>query len=193
MKKWENTNNYEFIILEGTNGYLIIDKKEIYYEYDNLNLEKDLPLIEFLLKIKELGNYKLNYKFQFVLINNNCPEEKCILECNKNILVHCIEPFNFKNEIQSSLYFINPQNKIKSYPINYPINIISYLENKISEKIVIQKVIHITNNNFIEISCPTEKLFSKVKNFVLKFSKNEIISINAKLISKNEISGSLAV
>ena len=193
MKKWENTNNYEFIILEGTNGYLIIDNKELYYEFDNLNLEKDLPLIEFLLKIKELGNYKLNYKFQFVLINNNCPEEKCILECNKNILVHCIEPFNFKNEIQSSLYFINPQNKIKSYPINYPINIISYLENKISEKIVIQKVIHITNNNFIEISCPTEKLFSKVKNFVLKFSKNEIISINAKLISKNEISGSLGV
>ena len=192
-KKWENANNYEFIILEGTSGYLIIDNKELYYEFDNLNLDKNLPLIEFLIKVKELGNYKLNYKFHFVLINNNCPEEKCILECNKNVLVHCIESFDYKNEINSSLYFINPQNNIKSYPINYPINIISYLENKLSEKIIITKVVHITNdnNNFIEINCPTEKLFSKIKNFQLKFSKNEIISISAKLISKSEISDSL--
>ena len=105
--------------------------------------------------------------------------------------MHCIEPFIFSNEINSSLYFINPKTKIKFYPINYPINIISYIENKLSENIIIKKIEHISNNNSIEINSSTEYLFSKIKNFKIKFSSNEIISIKSIIKSNNLISGSI--
>ena len=191
LKNYEEANNYEFKILKGIKGYQIIDNKYLIYEYDNINLEKDLPLVEYLLKIKDIGNYLLNYKFTFNLINNNCPDDICVLKYDKKLKVHCIEPFIFSNEISSSLYFINPKTKIKFYPINYPINIISYIENKLSENIIIKKIEHISNNNSIEINSSTEYLFSKIKNFKIKFSSNEIISIKSIIKSNNLISGSI--
>ena len=191
LKNYEEANNYEFKILKGIKGYQIIDNKYLIYEYDNINLEKDLPLVEYLLKIKDIGNYLLNYKFTFNLINNNCPDDICVLKYDKKLKVQCIEPFIFSNEISSSLYFINPKTKIKFYPINYPINIISYIENKLSENIIIKKIEHISNNNSIEINSSTEYLFSKIKNFKIKFSSNEIISIKSVIKSNNLISGSI--
>ena len=47
------------------------------------------------------------------------------------------------------------------------------------------------NNNSIEFNCPTENLFSKIKNFKLKFSSSEIISIKSKIKSNQEIFGSI--
>ena len=191
LKNYEEANNYEFKILKGIKGYQIIDNKYLIYEYDNINLEKDLPLVEYLLKIKDIGNYLLNYKFTFNLINNNCPDDICVLKYDKKLKVQCIEPFIFSNEINSSLYFINPKTKIKFYPINYPINIISYIENKLSENIIIKKIEHISNNKSIEINSSTEYLFSKIKNFKIKFSSNEIISIKSIIKSNNLISDSI--
>ena len=180
----KETKNYEFKILENINGYHLSEDKQLFYEYDNINLEKDLPSIEYLLKICEKGNFVLNYKFKFTLINSNNLNDICILEYDKNVKVQSIEPFIFTNEIKSSLYFIDPKTKLKSYPVNYPINIISYIENKLSEKIIIHKIEHIPNNNSLELNSPTEKLFNKLKNFIIKFSPNEKISINAKVLSK---------
>ena len=188
---YEETNNYKFIILKGINGYQIIDNKYLIYEYDNINTDKNLPLVEYILKINDIGKYILNYKFNFTLINNNCPDDICILKYDKKLKVKCIEPFTFSNEIKSTLYFINPRTKIKSYPINHPINMISYIENKLSENIIIKQIEHITNNNSIEINCSTEYLFSKIKNFKIKFSSNEKILIKSIIKSNNLISGSI--
>ena len=69
-----------------------------------------------ILKINDTGNFILNYKFNFTLINKNCPDDICILESSKKLKVKCIEPFGFSKEIKSSLYSINGQTKIKSYP-----------------------------------------------------------------------------
>ena len=190
-KKLEETNNYEFKILERINDYQIIENRYLMYKHENTNLENVLPLVEYILKINDIGNFILNYKFNFTLINKNCPDDICILESNKKLKVKCIEPFGFSKEIKSSLYFINGQTKIKSYPINYPINLISYIENKLSENIIIKKIEHLLNNNSIEFNCPTENLFSKIKNFKLKFSSSEIISIKSKIKSNQEISCSI--
>ena len=190
-KKLEESNNHEFKLLERINDYQIIENRHLMYKYENTNLENVLPLVEYILKINDIGNFILNYKFNFTLINKNCPDDICILESNKKLKVKCIEPFGFSKEIKSSLYFINAQTKIKSYPINYPINLILYIENKLSKNIIIKKIEHLLNNYTIEINCPTEKLFSKMKNFKLKFSSNEIISIKSKIKSNQEIFGSI--
>ena len=190
-KKLEEMNNFEFKLLEGINGYHIIENKYLTYEYENINLEKDLPLVEYLIKIKDIGNYILNYKFTFNIINNNCPEDICSIECDKKLKMQCIEPFLFSNEIKSSLYFINPKTKIKSYPVNYPINIISYIVNKLSQNIIIKKIEHLSFNNSIEINSSTEYLFSKLKNFKIKFSSDETISIKSLIKSNTNITGTI--
>ena len=186
-----NTNNHEIKIFEGIEGYNIGDNKQLLYEFENKNLDNDYPLVQYLLKVKEEGNFVLNYKFHFTLINKNCPDEICNLECNKTILIKSIEPFKFSNEIKSSIYFINPKDKIKTYPMNKPINIISYFKNELSSNLIIKNIIHIPNNDSLEINSTTEKLFSKINNFNLKFSRNEIISINAKIKSNRDISSSI--
>ena len=127
-------------------------------------MEKSLPIIEYILTIGELGNFSLNYNFNFILINKNFPNEKCILEFNKNLKVESIESFIFTNKIISQLYFIDNKTKLKSYPINYPINIISFIKNKLSERIIIHKIEHLLCSDSLEINCATEKIFSKVKN-----------------------------
>ena len=185
----KEAKNYEFKIFENSAGYHLTEDKQIYYEYDNKNLEKNLPGIEYILKIYEIGNFVLNYKFKFTLINSNSLDDFCTLEYDKNIQVQSIESFIFTNEIKSSLYFVDPKTKLKSFPVNYPINIISYLENKLSEKIIINKIEHIYNNNSLEINCPTEELFNKLKNFNINFSPSETIFINAKILSKINNSG----
>ena len=59
----KETKNYEFKILENINGYYLSEDKQLFYEYDNITLEKDLPSVEYILKICEQGNFVLNYKF----------------------------------------------------------------------------------------------------------------------------------
>ena len=187
-----NAKNYEFKILENdNNNYKISEQKQLNYEYINTNLEKNLPEIEYILNIGEIGNFVLNYNFNFTVIYNNSPNETCILESSKNLIVECIESFIFSDEIKSPLFFTNQKTQLKMYPINYPINLISFIENKLQEKIIIHKIEHLLNNNSLEINCPTEKLFSKIKNYKINCSKNEKIFIQAKITSKAEISGSI--
>ena len=187
-----NAKNYEFKILENdNNNYEISEQKQLNYEYINTNLEKNLPEIEYILNIGEIGNFVLNYNFNFNVIYNNSPNETCILESSKNLIVECIESFIFSDEIKSPLFFTNKKTQLKMYSINYPINLISFIENKLPEKIIIHKIEHLPNNNCLEINCPTEKLFSKIKNYKINCSKNEKIFIYAKITSKCEISGSI--
>ena len=183
--------NYEYKILEGTQGYLINEKNELIYENVNTILDENLPQVEYILKIKETGNFVLNYKFNFTLINKNCPNEFCILDCNKNIEIKSIEPFIFTNELKSPLYFINQKTQLKTYPINYAITLISFIENILSENIIINKILHLPNNDSLEINSVTEKLFYKLKNYNIKFCPKDKISIKAQIKSKKEFSGSL--
>ena len=185
----EGTKNYEFKILEGVDGYNISVSKQIFYEYDNTNLDTNLPQVEYILKIRETGSYKLKYKFFFTLINNNCPNESCILESNKNLTIESIESIIFTYDIQSPLYFIDSKTKSKSYPINYPIGLTSYIENQLSEKIIINKILHLPSSNTLEIKCNSENLFYKIKNFKIQFSQKEKISINAKIQSNTDFVG----
>ena len=118
-----NAKNYEFKILENdNNNYEISEQKQLNYEYINTNLEKNLPEIEYILNIGEKGNFVLNYNFNFTVIYNNSPNETCILESSKNLIVECIESFIFSDEIKSPLFFTNQKTQLKMYPINYPIN-----------------------------------------------------------------------
>ena len=188
----DKVKNYEFKILDNdNNNYQISENKQLNYEYINANLEKNLPVIDYILTIGELGNFSLNYNFNFILINKNFPDDKCSLEFSKNIKVESIESFIFTNKIMSQLYFIDNKTKLKSYPINYPINIISFIKNKLSKRIIIHKIEYLLSSDSLEINCPTEKIFAKIKNYKINFSKDDKISINAKIISKVNISGSI--
>ena len=69
------------------------------------------------------------------------------------------------------------------------INIISYLENQLSENVIIKKLEYETSVEAIEIYSPIEKLFSKKSNYKMRFSSNEKISFHSKIISKESVSG----
>ena len=189
-QKSEDINSFEFKFIS-SKGYKILENKQLFYEYENSELSQKIPQEEYILLIKELGNYMINYKFNFTLINKNCPDENCSLDINRSIYLQCIEPFEFSNEVKSSIYFINPQNDLKSYPTNYPINIYSYIKNKLSHNIIITKIEYGLQNNLIDINSPIQKLFSKIKNYKIKFSSQEKVGFKSQITSKSNISGTI--
>ena len=165
------------------------ENNELILEYDNINLEHNLPPLDFIIRIKDVGNFVINYEIDFTLINKNCQDDYCMLKFNKNLILQSIESFIFSSEVKSSIYFINQQSKIKAYPINYPINIISYLENKLTEDIIIKKILYLPSMNSIEINSAIEKIFTKNPNFNISSLSNEKISFHIKMISKGNING----
>ena len=76
-------------------------------------MEKNLPEIEYILNIGVIGNFVLNYNFNFTIINNNPNNETCVLESSKNLIVECIESFIFLDEIKSPLFFTNQKTQLK--------------------------------------------------------------------------------
>ena len=172
-------------------GYNNCGNKELILEFENINLEQNLPPFEFILQIDEIGDFGINYEINFVLINDKCPDDCFYLKIHKTIKLKCIDSFNNNNKINSSLYYINQQNKIKAYPIQYPINIISFFRNKLYENIIIKKIIYFPLNNAIEINSPTEKLFSKKHDYKIKVLSDEKVSFHCKIIVKENLNGSI--
>ena len=194
-KLGEETKCFQFKIIN-EQGYLNYGNKQLILDYYNINLEKNPPSLEFVLQIGETGKFKLDYQINFTLINKNCPDDYSIMNFNDSTQIQCIEPFKYSNEVNSSLYYINyyinkenKQNLLKIYSINYPIYINSFLQNELPEKIIIKKIVFIPSNNSININSPIEKLFSKNQNYKISFSQNEKISINSKMISKENLNG----
>ena len=165
------------------------ENNELILEYENINLKHELPPLDFILQIKDIGNFVINYEIDFTLINKKCKDDHCTLNYNKNLILQSIESFNYSNEVKCSTYFINQQSKIKAYPINYPINIISYLENMLSEDIIIKKIIYLPSTNLIQINSKIEKIFSKNPNFNISFLSKEKVSFHINMISKGNTNG----
>ena len=182
-KNGEELNNFSFktINSEGLNH---LGNKELVLESENINCEKNPQPFEFILQLGDTGNYGINYEIYFTLINKNCPNDYYNLKLNKNLILQCIEPFKFTNEINSSLYYINQQNKIKAYPINHPIKLTSIYENKLKKKCIIKKIENLPSSDFIQINSTIEKIFSKKHNYKIEVLPKEKISFQCKIISK---------
>ena len=172
-------------------GYNNCGNKELVLEYENKNYDKNPPPFEFILQIGENGNFGINYEIDFTLINKQCPDDSFNLKIHKNIILQCIDSFRNNNEVNSSLYYINQQNKIKAYPIQYPINIISFLRNKLLENVIIKKIIYSTSNNSIQINSSIERLFLKKHDYKIKLLSDEKISFHCKIISNENSNGSI--
>ena len=170
-------------------GYKDTGNRQLILKYDNTNFEKNPPPFEYILQIDEAGSFGINYLLSFTLINKKCPDDYHILQMEKNLVIQTVDSFKYSSEVNSSLYYINQQNYTKVYPINYPINIISYLENELSENIIIKNIIYIPTSKIIEINSPIEKLFSKKTNYKIYFSSNEKVSFHSKIISKRNSTG----
>ena len=188
--KGEEIKYFSFKILKNK-GYNNCGNKELIIEYENINLEQNLPPFEFILQIDENGDFGINYEINFILINIKCPDDCFNLKIHKTIILKCIDSFLNNNEVNSSLYYINQQNKIKFYPTQYPINLISFFKNKLSESIIIKKIIYTPSNNSIKINSSIEKLFSKKKYNVIKIISDEKISFHCKIIAKENSNGSI--
>ena len=189
-KSGDEIKTFEFKTINNT-IHNNCDNNELILEYDNINLDQNLPFLDFILQIKETGNFIINYEISFTLINKKCPDDYCILKFKKNLLIQSIDTFKYSNVVKSSMYFINQKSKIKAYPINYPLNIISYLENMLLEDIIIKKIIYLPSTNSIQINSPIEKLFLKKQNFTISFLSNEKISLHIKIISKENLNASI--
>ena len=189
-KKDIEPNSFQFKTLD-ENGYNNCTSKELNLQYNNINYEQNPPPLQFVLQMKELGEYNIKYNIFFTLVNRNCPDDHYILKLNGNIGIQCLESFIYSKKVNSSLYYINQRNKNKSYPIDYPINIISTFENELSENIVIKKIIYTPLNDSIIINSPIEKLFMKKNNYKISFVSKEKISFHSKIISKEDINGSI--
>ena len=196
-KVGEEAKFFQFKIIN-EQGYLNYGNKQLILDYYNINLEKNPPPLEFVLQIGETGKFKLDYQINFTLINKNCPDDYSIINFNDSAQIQCIEPFKYSNEVNSSLYYINyyinkenKQNLLKVYSINYPIYINSFFQNELPEKIIIKKIVFLPSNNSVNIKSPIEKLFLKNQNYKISFSPNEKISINSKIISKENLNGSI--
>ena len=189
-KKEEEINLFQFKTLN-ENGYNNCVNKELSLEYYNTNCEQNPSPLEFVLLIRELGNFNINYNILFTLVNKNCSDDYYILKLNGNINIQCIDSFNYSKEVNSSLYYINQETKIKSYPTNYPINVISSFENELSENIIIKKIIYMPLNDSIKINSSLEKLFMKKNNYKISFISKEKISFLSKIISQVELNGSI--
>ena len=165
-------------------GYNNCGNKPLILEYENVNFEQNPPPFEFILQIGETGNFGINYDINFTLINKECLDDYYYLNLHKNIILQCIESFHYYNEVNSSLYYINQQSKTKFYPMNHPISLTSFFENKLSENIIIKKILYYPSSNNFQINSSLEKLFSKKQNYKLSFLSGEKISFHCTIISK---------
>ena len=182
-KKGEEIKCFTFKTINNK-GYNNCGNKPLVLEYENINYEQNPPPFEFILQIGETGNFGINYDIYFTLINKKCPDDYFYLKMHKSIILQCIESFYYYNEVNSSLYYINQQSKTKAYPINHPINLTSIFENKLSENIIIKKILYYPSSNNFQINSSLEKLFSKKPNYTLSFLSKEKISFHCTIISK---------
>ena len=189
-KKGEEIKSFRFKTIS-EKGYNNCDNNVLLLEYTNQNYEQNPPPFEFILQIDEPGTFEMKYEIFITLINKKCPDDYHTTKAEKNFSIQCIESFKYNNEVNSSLYFINQKNYTKSYPTDYPINIISYLENELSDNIIIKRVEYTPSTKTTEIHSPIEKLFSKKSNYTIYFSSNSKISLHSKIISKESKSGSV--
>lgn len=172
-------------------GYNNYGNKQLILDYYNVNSEINPPSLEFVLLIGEIGNFRIDYEIFFTLVNKNCPDDYTILKYDKSVIIQCIEPLKYIYEINSSLYYINQQSKLKEYPVNYPINFISFFENELCENIIIKNIKYIPSSESIQLISSIEKLFSKKQNYKINFSSNDKISLNSKVIFKEIMNGSI--
>ena len=176
-KKDNNNNNFEKILL---------------YEENQPIYDKEIHFYNFLIKINKTGQYCLLYNIKFKIIHKDCLEESLIIEENGKINLDCIQPFDFKTKLESSLYSIQGKDNKISYPKNYPIKFNILLSNNLNKKIIIKNINFENSLKYIKINSPFLNIINKKgQNIIL--SKGEKLTIPNKLFVNNNIESSIGI
>ena len=145
----------------------------------------------FLIIINKEGEYNLFYNLKFKIIHKECPNESYIFEEKGKIKIYCIQPFDYKYKIESSLYSIYGKDK-KIFPKNYPLKFNIFLSNNLDKKVLIKNINFDNNPKHIEIHSPFLGVISKKgKNIIL--SAGEQFIIPNKLFINEIIESSIGV
>ena len=196
LKKYNENKN-----VKDKHYYLLTSKIEdnnnnfqnkILYKENKPIDDNEIHLYKFFIKINEIGEFCLFYNIKFKIIHKDCLDENLTIEENGKINIQCLQPFNVKTKLESSLYSICNKEKKISFPKNYPIKFNICLSNVLDKKIIIKNINFENVSKNIKINSPFLNIINKKKQNII-LSKGEKFTIPNKLFINNDIDNSIGI
>ena len=174
---------YEFYIKDKNN--VLIKKLNEKLNIENIKLNEDNSgKIEFILRIHQIGKYKLNFNIQFNIISLELENLSIYYNCEKKLNISINYPIKCTYELLSPITFGTNKNQLSFIPTSYPFKIKAYLTNLIDNDVIIKNLEIIPSNNSINISSPLIKLLEKNIQQIIQFNCKFIIPFHI-FISEN--------
>ena len=168
------------------------NSKSIFFKENKPFFDNDLHNYKFLIKINDLGKYNLFYNMKYKIIHKDCPDESYTFEDNEKVEIDCIDPFECKYKLESSLYQINATNNQKIYLKNYPIKCNIFIKNILDKKIHIKNINLENIPNSIKLYSPYLSILSKKSKEIVLLSGDEFL-IPIKLLINESIENPIGI